>query len=323
MIKYLKYLPWVLVIIGFIGTIVYYNKQKSNLSDLISIKNEELQQADLTIGRARTEILNQKEVSKAAIENIDKQWKDEINKRKALIVAYGELQIRLNVERQKVKTITEIVYRDKNTEKKITIPKNKLFVLTEDNKYQQVESLSYSYSDFRISINGDAVRETLSYKLHQKFQGQLVETKLPTGGSNHYIKIYEVDDKNKKVAELELSKFEVLKAEDLPNKMMWWNPKLDLGIGGGINQLLQPTLTGELGFSISSWGKTEDDITWRFFRFGVGTTNHGFSLTASPAQLNIGKFLPLISNLWVTPFGGVELRAPITGHFGLGLSVVF
>ena len=77
-----------------------------------------------------------------------------------------------------------------------------------------------------------------------------------------------------------------------------------------------------MGISFMSYGKTADDMIWRFIRIGVGAAGSDFSLTLSPAMFNLGKILPLVSNLWITPVVGYIVTADeLFG--GLGFSVVF
>lgn len=320
--KWLKHLPWLLLVLAIGGVAFYYYSDARSTAALLSLKNKELMTANLELGRAHTMITDQKKVQKAALTDIDKKWKNEIHKRKALITAYGQLQAKLDVEKKKVKTITKIRWKERNTVRTVDLPKGKLFVRQDDGKYKEVDALTYSYKDFRITIEGDAVKQTLSYKLHQRFKGQLVATVLPGGAKNHYAKVFEVDDKGKVVKELKLTHLDILTSNDLPKRMMWWNPKVDLGLGMGITSKLGFGWVADLGFSVAAYGVTKDDITWRFLRLGMGVAPGGFSLTLSPAQLNVGKFLPLISNMWLTPYAGYNFGESV-GHFGLGLSVVF
>jgi len=314
----MKYIPWVIIIILLGGLAFYFWKENRATSLLLAIKNDKLMQSNLELGRAHTQIVNQEKAHKAALAEVTALWKDEIKKRKAAVSLYAQLEAKYKAEKKKVKTLTKIVYKDRE----IPIEQGKIFYLNEENEYIPVTSMTYAYKDFRITIEGDAVKQVLNYSLHQRFKAQFVETRLPSGAKNHYARVFEIDENNKEVGELELTTFEVLRAEDLPDRFMWWNPKLDLMVGGGLNSKLGGTWTGEVGFSAMAYGQTPDDIKWRFLRVGTGITNHGYSLTFSPAQLNIGEYLPVISNTWLTPYGGYDFGAGVP-HAGLGVSVVF
>jgi hypothetical protein len=295
-----------------------FYKKNSDLQKLATARNTELMKANLDLGRAHTKIGD----ANALVSKLGKRIRQEIKAREAAVASYGELQLKYEAEKKKVKTLTKIVYKDRTTEKVVDLPKKKLFMRQDDGTYKEITSLLYSYKDFRIVIEGDAVKQTLSYKLTQRFRGQLVETHLPTGGKNHYATFYELDEKGKDIGKLKLEKFEVIRSEDLPRKMMWWNPKLDLAVGGGVTHKLDGIWLADVAFSLSAYGRTSDDLLWRFFRVGAGLTNNGFSLTFSPVQFNLGKHLPLISNIWLTPYGGYDFGSG-AGQTGLMVGVVF
>jgi hypothetical protein len=316
----LEHIPWLIIVILISALAFYFWNEQRTTRELLTLKNKELMQSNLELGRAQSEIVSQKKAHATAIANLDKLWKDEIKSRNAVVTAYGQLEALYVAEKKKQKTVTKIVYRDRIQE--IEVPTGEIFFKDESGNYHKVTSLQYNYNDFRITIHGDAVQQHISYKLHQKFKAQFVATKLPTGGVNHYAEIYEVGPNGERLDKMELTSFEVLQAEDLPNRFMWFNPKLDLMIGGGVNGVLQGTWIGDIGLFFAAYGKTPDDITLRFVRFGIGMTRHGFSLTGSPIQLNFGKFLPLVSNLWITPFGGFDFGAN-AGLAGFGIAVVF
>lgn len=311
---FLKYLPWILVCIAIACVAFYYWNNNRNLQALLETRNSELMQANLEIGRANTKIAD----ANALVSKLSDQIKDEIKQRKAILTLYAELETRYEAEKKKVKTITKILYKDNY----VDLPKGKLYFRAEDGTYEEVKSIRYSYKDFRIDIEGDAIEKTISYKLHQRFRATFVESQLPGGGKNHYAELYEMDDESKDVGKMKLDRFDVYRSEDLPAKIWWWNPKLDLMIGGGISHIANFIWVVDLGLSISGYGTTSDDLKWRFFRIGTGFTAEGFSLTFSPAQYNIAKNLPLLSNVWVSPYVGRDFGQSVW-HFGTGISVVF
>lgn len=316
----MKQIPWLICLVLVGAVAFYFWKEQRATAELLTIKNTELMQADLELGRAKSTITSQKKAHETAMANLEKLWRDEIDARNAAVTAYGELEAKYEAEKKKQKTITKIVYRDKF--KTIEVPTGELFFKNESGNYKKVTSLEYKYDDFRISIEGDAVQKVISYKLQQKFKAQFVATKLPTGAVNHYAEIYELGPNGENLEKLELVSFEVIQAEDLPNRFMWFNPKLDLMVGGGLNSHLKATWTGDIGLSMMAYGKTPNDLTWRFLRLGVGITNHGFSTTLSPVQLNVGQFLPVISNTWLMPYAGIDFGSG-GAHGGLGIGLVF
>lgn len=310
----IKYLPWLLVVLAIGGVAFYYWNNSRNLEALMNQANAELQTAKLEIGRANTKIAD----ADLLVSKLNTQIQQDIKERNGHLTLIAELQAKYAAEKKKVKTITRIVYQDRT----IDLPKGQIFVRLEDGTYKEVTSLTYSYKDFRIDISGDAIQQTISYKLHQRFRAVFAESKLPGGAINHYAELYELDDKGKDTGRMTLEKFEVVKSEALPSKMMWWNPKIDLQLAVRVTTAADFGWLADVGFSTSAYGHTPDDITWRFFRLGAGITGWGFSLSFSPAQYNVGKVLPLVSNLWITPWGGYDFGI-MQPHFGLGISVVF
>ena len=313
-----KYLPVVILFLLIGAVAFYYYQDGKKTAALLAITNEQLQQSNLELGRAHTTITDQAKVQKVALQKLNDALVKEIKDRKALVMMYAELQAKYEVEKHNVKVITQIVYKDRE----VPIEPGTLFYKDKDGKYNPVTAMRYNYEDFRITIQGDAVKQELTYKLHQQFKVQFVETKLPTGARNHYAKLYELDDKGQNAGELQLTSFEVLRSEEMPAHFMWWDPKLDVALWGGANTKLQGVWGGDLGISIMAYGKTDNDISWKFLRLGVGATRFGFEMSFAPVQYNIGVVLPLVSNLWLTPLVGYDFGA--SAPFGaMGLSVVF
>jgi hypothetical protein len=299
-LKYLKYLPVILIFLAISGFAFYQWREASNALEMLRLTNTELQQANLDLGRAHTQLANEEKIHKTTIDKIDASWKAEIKRREALIGLYAELEARYEAEKKKEKIVVKIVYRDTTEE----LPVGKIFLKKDDGTLFPLDSMYFDYKDFRLDATGDVIKQEFSYKLHQTFRAQFIETTLPSGAKNHYAKIWELDDKGKDVEELKLSKFEVTSSEKLANSMQWWAPHVDIGVGYGLTTKIVGLLNADLGFSLSGDGK------------------NGFSMTFSPAQYNIGGPLPLVSNIWLMPYGGWDTGTSAL-HFGLGLGVVF
>jgi len=313
-----KLLPYIVTAL-LVGTIAlhYYNKS-CQLDDILKARDSELLQGDMKLGRAKTRLAD----ARAMIENLDERVQEEIKKRQASVNLYSDLEARYEAEETGVKIITRVVYRKRGDNISIKPPDGVMFIKTEDNKFKEVTSMKFAYEDFRITIDGDAVQQTLSYKLHQRFRGTFTETTLPTGARNHYAAIYEMNKKGEDIGKMQLEKFNVVRSNELKARMFWWNPKIDLHVGVGVDTVPGFSWVADVGVSFSAYGLTKNDLSWRFFRLGLGVTNQNFSLTIVPAQYNLGSNLPLISNLWVTPFAGWNVTSNLA-HFGLGVAVVF
>ena len=313
MTKYLIFIGIILVVAS--GATYYHYREVGSLRAMLELSNRTAQEAKLEIGRANTKLAD----ANQTISLLTKEIQEEIRARKADIETYGKVIAEYKKAAERVKVITKIVYRDR--EQIVELPMGKLYMRISDRVYEEITALQWKYQDFRITLEGDCIKGELSYKLHQKFQGQFVETKLPTGAYNHYLNIWETDESGKKVGQLQLTSFEVIKRKPDKNTFKFINPKLDLGLSGGVYTSAEGTWMGDIGVSLSSHGATVNDLRWRFIRASAGLTNNGFSLNFSPVQYNLGSVLPLISNLWATPYAGYDFTHQ-QFHFGLGISVV-
>lgn len=303
------------LMVAGLGFVAYQQYQaKKSYAALLSTKATELQEANLKIGKAETKIADATNL----IDKLNQDIQDEVKRRNLVLKLYAELEAQYIAVKDKVQIVTKIIYQDKE----IPIPAGKIFVKLTNGTFEEVTSMKFNYSDFRLTIEGDAVKQVLTYKLHQKFRAIFVEAVLPNGIPNHYAELYELDAEGKDAGRLELTNFKVVRSEDIKAKMHWLNPKLDLGLGYGIHGKGHGW-TGSVGLSISGYGPTPNDLTWRFFRTGVQIMDSSeFILNFSPVQYNIGAPLPLISNLWIVPSVGYNFTAN-TWATGLELGVVF
>lgn len=305
------------VLVGAIVGLGYYvyktRHERSLLQSLLDQTNEQLHSANLELGRART----REGDAEAMISKLQEDIRKEIQQRNATLIMYAELQTKYIQVIENVKTITKIVYEDKI----IDLPKGKIFFRDGDGVYKEVTSLTYNYEDYHLKINGDAIKETLSYELSQKFHGVLAKTKMKDGSYDYYMKLSELGADGKPGPELQFEKFEVIETSDKPvKKMNWFDPYLDGYFGVTYSDGV--TYTGEVGLSLMSFGYERFNTFFRFIRLGAGITNGKLSLSFSPAQINFGRFLSPLSNLWLVPIVGWNF-GNATYLTGIGVSVVF
>lgn len=301
---------------------------------LLNSKVEELQTANLELGRARTTLVDQDKLHKQAMAQLDSKLQEEIKKNKALVSMYIDLEAKYNTEKKRadgLATTLEEVLKTSNT---ADLTPGTLFYKRNDGLLVEIKKLNWDYKDFRITLEGDMTPEGLkdeklqvvfstTYLLHQKFKAKFIQTKTPSGVVAHYAKLFELDDSGKEIGELQLTAFDVQLTNDkLKRSFSWWNPKIDLTAAGAITTKLDGDFQADVGVSLSSWGFTKNDITLRFFRFGVGYMDKNATLSFSPVAYNIGEPIPLVSNLWITPAVGYSFgrKAP---YFSLGIGVVF
>ena len=257
-----------------------------------------------------TKIYKENELRKKVLPKLNKELQEQIKKNKELTQQYTELlaSYKSKVTSGKGKP-TVIVYNGStkpgSNGKCPPVPKE----------------VRWSYSDFRIEMEGEALNSQVKYQLNQLFKGQLVETKLPNDQYHYYVNLYELNRNTKQVVgSLKIDKLEVMKVDPLENKFSLFNPKLDMNFGFSTDHFLSTNWVADIGLSVSSYGKTKNDLRWRFVRFGAGISNKGFSISLSPVQYNLGYDLPLISNMWIMSFVGY-IPEQNKEHFGLGISL--
>ena len=111
--------------------------------------------------------------------------------------------------------------------------------------------------------------------------------------------------------------------QTMPNQSQFflWAPHLDFGLNVGAALTGEGILGPDLGFSVMAYGKTKNDNEWRFARLGIGTRDgfHKPQVTLSPVGYNLGKFIPLLSDLWLWPTASFGIGD--FGSYGLGATI--
>lgn len=142
---------------------------------------------------------------------------------------------------------------------------------------------------------------------------------------------YSVPEKGTKEYPIKIVSSDHLQVKN-KNKMFWVNPTLDISVfgGGTVSQFApgpgrpSPFSAGvDLGLNISSYGETKVDSSFKFFRVGVGYNieRQSAHLSVAPITYNVGKPLPLITNLYVGPTLAVDTAGGITLNLGVGLQL--
>jgi hypothetical protein len=301
------------VTVGFIYYVVQTRHQRELTQSLLNQTNEKLHSANLDIGRART----REGDAQALIDQLRIDIQKEIQQRQAVLVMYSLLEAKYTQAVNNVRTITKVVYEDKI----IDLPKGKIFVRLDDGNYKEITSLTYNYKDYHIEINGDSIKETLSYKLNQRFAGVLAKTRMKDGSSDYYLRLSELDKDGKSTQDLKLEKFEVIETNPKEeNEFHWFDPYLDGYFGVTYSNGI--TYTGEVGISLISFGIGRPNNFLRFIRFGIGVTDGKLSTSFSPVLWNFGRLIKPLSNLWLTPIVGWNFGSD-SWLTGMGVSVVF
>lgn len=88
------------------------------------------------------------------------------------------------------------------------------------------------------------------------------------------------------------------------SKWSWWNPRLYLGIDGGLNMSdMQGEFTPNLSISLMSYGryKTQPDFSILGIGAGYGTISEKLQLVLTPVTYNVGQHIPLMNNVYIGP----------------------
>ena len=105
-------------------------------------------------------------------------------------------------------------------------------------------------------------------------------------------------------------------------KFSWWNPRLLMGLDGGLNIThMTGEFTPSVNVGIMSYGqyKTTPDLSVLEVGFGYGTINKTGQVMITPVAYNIGKnwFSPLMNNTYVGP----SFQVGTDGSLGAGVGV--
>ena len=304
MVKYIVALTAALVIaLTGVGYLIYNRYQMSETNDLL---NSELMEANLEIGRAHTLYGN----AQAKNEKLQKDLQDYLKKNNELIVAYGELEAKYDAVVNNTEVPTDVTTGDPIACDVPSFSRGMLYEAITENTLTPVDSLQGAYQDHRLFIgclvkpypNSDRnIPMFIGYNLHLSIGGQVVETYTESGAVNHYVNLFELDDKGNRVGEFKLSRLEFVVNKPDKSKFFWFNPKLDIGVFAGYAFDKSFTTGGTLGMSFMSWGLTENDLTFKFLRLGLDASSNRFGVSFAPAMWNAGSVIPVISNLWVSP----------------------
>jgi hypothetical protein len=102
----------------------------------------------------------------------------------------------------------------------------------------------------------------------------------------------------------------------------WWNPRLLMGLDGGINIThMQGEFTPHVSVGIMSYGryKTTPDLSVLEVGVGYGTVNKTAEVVITPVAYNIGKklFSPLMNNTYIAP----SFTIATDGSMGAGVGI--
>lgn len=295
--------------------------QKWQYEKLNTELNQQLMEANLKIGKAKSEFGN----AQKKIGELDKSLRAEIKKNGEMLIAYGELEARYKTKSGGSGSgIVEPTQPIKPGEKYVP---GQWYVASSESELMLLNKVNVKYSDFRLDIssvarptkNWEKYDTQTEYKLHLNLFGQLVQSTTKSGAVNHYLNLWEVDDKGEKVGKFELQRFEVVVQKPQQKQWLLWSPHIDIGAFLGTNTKLSFSGGASFGFTTSGYGYTKNDLSWKFLRLGVDISEGSIGFSFSPAMWRISDILPLVSNLYIGPYA--SLTTSKQESFGLLLSV--
>ena len=162
------------------------------------------------------------------------------------------------------------------------------------------------------------------YKLDYNIR--TIQTEQEDGQINTYTEVWFENNQRKSSQDYKVpikivkSEFKQTLVKD--TKFYWWAPHINLNIDTGFGSNMNSVVGGGLSVSTSGYGRTKNDLIYRFIDFGLGTNGDDVWCKFSPIAYNIGEFIPLVSNTFIDPFVGYVFNENKT-IFGLSLSVPF
>ena len=320
-----------LIGIGVIGYLAYKRLMEEN----IKLKNEVTQFKTLTetLVRSSTQWATKKtlkEELKSLLKPEDlKALHDDIKKQGARLSVVGKTVGSLS------RKVAKLEATDRtgpvNTDV-VTCSDGRLIDVHKYTKAPQIKRLKDNNNASVADVEFNAAKaKPWSYELFtRKYKLATVVSKKDSGQLvfHHNLKYNSSADGDKEYPiKLTSSSF---KQAQLGSKFFWLNPKLDFNffIGGRVTDFaLGPgnpsdivSFGADLGVSLSSYGETKIDSWWRMFRFGIGydAQRQAGHLSFAPTSFNLGKLLPLISNMYLAPQIGIDTAGGVTIGLGIG-----
>ena len=109
--------------------------------------------------------------------------------------------------------------------------------------------------------------------------------------------------------------------QTLPKSKFYFNPKLALGVAGGISltAVPKPEIEPFVEITLASYGRSKTDSEWLFggIGFGYQSIEKEIDLQVSPVRYNVGYKLPLIDNLNIGPSVSVNTKGDFAIYFGI------
>ena len=295
--------------IGYMGYKIY------ELARTTEQLNEQLQEANLEIGKGRT-VISQRDIS---IKDLSSELQKVLKENKELVTKYNAIVALYNSHGHGTSGQTGTNNPPINSTNPIYEKGNIYLAISKNDILNFKPPVKFNFQDYHLALDMNLLSKNdflfidIDYSLKLKLSIKQIETISPTGAKNNYIELYELDENDKEINKLTLSKFESIIKDDRINHFIWWTPHLDLGISTYFNSSLN--YGPSIGFSPSGYGLDNQNLMFKFINLSfIFSENPTFAL--APVQWNFSKNIPLINNLWLSPFITYNFI-----HLGGGLSL--
>ena len=244
-----------------------------------------LQEMDLKLGRAATQIVSQQKIELEAQKQLSLGLLEELGRTRARVESLQSVVARLRTTGGG--KLVPVVSPSPPDDPSVALPAN------QDH---------FKFEDYHLRLDIDISSQIVSYELFQRFRANLVTTVNSDDTQSNYVEIWEIAPSGD--VKLELEDFHVLITEP-PEK--FWIPLANLDMGLEVGYSGSMYLFPTVGISLAGWGKGEHVQKYRFARLSISSNLQKLHLSFSPVAVNL-DFLPLISNTYLTgPVIGVSI----------------
>ncbi len=299
---------WLVLVLSVIGYIQQTYRLWKTENEITSLHKEiglKFESFDQKLGRSETVILDNQRSMNSLVKSIPADIKRDLKAFKADIKSFNKFLVEYNSSKRsgKVSPRPRKKSRKKNSlHKKTSNSKKNL----KPEPKSSSKTCNWDYSDWRLTgeFSGSCGDGVFSYKLHQQFEGVLIEGE-GNAGSSSYVRVWELDEDGERISPPLLVKaFRSVKKLSLSEDFQWLALHLDIGISLAVASEFEILPT--VGLSFSGHGSTVNDLNWRLFRFGIEPSPEKVGVSFCPGLYNVGKPLPLFSNIWIGPCYGYD-----------------
>jgi len=158
-----------------------------------------------------------------------------------------------------------------------------------------------------------------------EYKTNIIQTEQQDGQNNTYLESWVENNKDTDSIGIKLPIMvtiaEFTQVKNTDTEFFIWAPHVNLNVDFGLSSIEYNVGSG-LSFSMSGYGKTKNDLSWRFIDAGLSTNGNKVWGKLTPFSYNMGGMLPLISNTFIGPYVGYEFSGgSILG--GISISIPF